>query len=70
MAPLPPPGPVRFVVRWDAQGVPEATAEVDGAAIARAGAGAEELWPWEPAPEQPWDPPAPDLPDDGWFSRG
>lgn len=70
VAPLPPPGPVRFVVRWDAQGVPESAAEVDGAAIAAAGAGAQELWPWEPEAEQPWEPSQPDLPDDGWFSRG
>lgn len=70
VTPLPSPGPVRFVVRWDARGVPETTAEVDGTAIAAAGATAQELWPWEPAVDEPYQPDEPDLPGDGWFSRG
>lgn len=69
--PLPPPGPVLLVLRWDAQGLAETAVEVDGSLIAAAGARAEELWPWEPerlpADEEA---DAPARPQEGWFAQG
>ena len=46
--PLPPDGPVTFVVSWAEHGVAEARAELDGAAIGTAAARAVTLWPEEP----------------------
>jgi hypothetical protein len=69
LSPLPPPGPVRVVVRCDPLGIPETTTEVDGAAIAAAAAGVVELWPWQPPLEpDPAGPPPPDVPPDSWFA--
>ncbi len=49
--PLPPDGPVTLVVSWPAQGIEEARAELDGAAIRAAAQRAVTLWPEGPAPE-------------------
>jgi hypothetical protein len=46
--PLPPDGPVTFVVSWMEHGVAEARAELDGAAIGAAARRAVTLWPEEP----------------------
>jgi hypothetical protein len=46
--PLPPEGPVTFVVSWAEHGVTEARAELDGAAISAAAGRAVTLWPEEP----------------------
>jgi hypothetical protein len=46
--PLPPPGPVTLVVSWPRQGIAEARAELDGAAICQAAQRAVILWPDEP----------------------
>lgn len=43
--------PVTLVVSWPAQGIEEARAELDGAAISAAAQRAVTLWPEEPAPE-------------------
>ena len=49
--PLPPEGPVTFVVSWLEHGVAEARAELDGAAIGEAAQRAVTLWPEEPESE-------------------
>jgi hypothetical protein len=49
--PLPPEGPVTFVVSWAEHGVDEARAELDGAAIGAAARRAVLLWPEEPESE-------------------
>lgn len=49
--PLPPDGPVTFVVSWLAKGVAEARAQVDGAAIREAASRAIEVWPDDPDDE-------------------
>lgn len=46
--PLPPEGPVAFVISWLERGVPETRAEVDGGAILEAARRAVVLWPGEP----------------------
>jgi len=46
--PLPPEGPVTFVVSWLEHGVAESRAELDGAAIGEAARRAVDLWPAEP----------------------
>ena len=67
--PLPPEGPVRFVVRCSEMGIPETSTELDGSAIRAAAAGVVTLWPWEPPSfEEPPEPPPPDLPRDSWFA--
>ncbi len=71
LSPLPPEGPLRFVVRCAELGIPEASVVLDGTAIRRAADDVTTLWPWEPLPgygdHEP--PPPPDLPDDSWFAR-
>ncbi|WNV75837.1 hypothetical protein [Geodermatophilus sp. DSM 44513] len=71
LSPLPPDGPLRFVVRCDELGIAETVTELDGTAIGRAAARVVTLWPWEPPPEygdhEPL--PPPDLPADSWFAR-
>jgi len=69
LSPLPPEGPLRFVVRSDLLGIGETSVELDGAAIRRAAEGVVVLWPWEPPPrhEPPTSPP-PDVPPDSWFA--
>jgi hypothetical protein len=57
--PLPPEGPVTFVVSWPEHGVAEARAELDGAAIGAAARRALILWSEEPESE----------PDDGYAWR-
>ena len=42
--PLPPPGPLRFVVLWEDAGIEETAVEVDGQAFVDAAAEAEALW--------------------------
>ena len=48
VSPLPPEGPVIFVVSWPEQGVTETRAELDGATIREAARRAVLLWPEEP----------------------
>jgi hypothetical protein len=43
--PLPPPGPLVFVCRWQEQGIEETRFEVDAGAILAAASGSEPLWP-------------------------
>ncbi|RBY92368.1 hypothetical protein DQ244_08890 [Blastococcus sp. TBT05-19] len=70
LSPVPPPGPLRLVLRCDDLGIQETTVELDGAGMARAVDDVVELWPWEPprSPD-PEPPPLPDLPADSWFAR-
>jgi hypothetical protein len=51
VSPLPPEGPVTFVVSWPEHGVAETRAELDGAAIREAAGRAVMLWPEEPESE-------------------
>jgi hypothetical protein len=72
LAPLPPEGPVTFVLRCDALGVAETSTVVDGDVIRRAVADVVTLWPWG-RPALMDDIPAPlppDLPAGSWFSGG
>jgi hypothetical protein len=48
VSPLPPPGPVTFVVSWLRYGVGEVRADLDGTAIGEAAGRAVILWPEEP----------------------
>ena len=67
LTPVPGDGPVTFVCRWDAMGVPESRHVVDGGELAAASARAVVLWP--PAPDEPEDELyEPDLPATGWFA--
>lgn len=43
--PLPPAGPLVFVVKWPAMGIPESRTEVDSGSILGAAEQAEVLWP-------------------------
>jgi hypothetical protein len=67
--PLPPPGPLRFVVRCPDLGIEETSTEFDGAAVRRAAEGVTELWPWtppRPAADERGLPP--EVPGDSWFA--
>lgn len=71
VSPLPPPGPLLVVVRWDAQDLPETVVELDGGAIAAAGAACQQLWPWEPERSDDFEQQQEALrPTSGWFSQG
>jgi hypothetical protein len=48
--PLPPPGPLRVVVEWPAEGVPLTNVEIDGAALTAAAGDADVLWPDDDGP--------------------
>ncbi|WP_051807810.1 hypothetical protein [Actinoplanes subtropicus] len=67
VTPLPPDGPVTFVLSWPGFGMPESRTEVDGALIRAAGARSVRLWPERPGYEPPEPPPTP-RPSSGWFS--
>jgi hypothetical protein len=43
--PLPPPGPLAFVVQWPAKGIPETWQQADAGSIREAAERAEVLWP-------------------------
>jgi hypothetical protein len=69
LSPLPPEGPLRFVVRCPELGIAESVTELDGSAIRRAADGVVELWPWEPPAEhRSSEPPPPDVPPESWFA--
>jgi len=68
--PLPPEGPLRFVLGCAALGIEETSTVLDGAAIRRAAADVVTLWPWSPPDRDRPPPPAPDLPSGSWFSGG
>jgi hypothetical protein len=70
LSPLPPEGPVRFVVSCGGLGMEETTTEVDGTALRRAAEGVTTLWPWMPPDFGERPPPPEDLPDDSWFAGG
>jgi hypothetical protein len=68
MSPLPPDGPLTFVVDCAALGVTETSTVIDGSLIARAAAGVVTLWPWNPPDHgDHGPPPPPDLPAGSWF---
>ena len=46
--PLPPPGPVAFVVEWPSEGIELTRHEVDAAPILEASKGSTTLWPESP----------------------
>lgn len=46
--PLPPPGPLAFVVRWNDAGIPQTRREIDAELVIEAAARSETLWPQEP----------------------
>lgn len=66
--PLPPDGPVAFVVRWPAVGATESRVELDGGAIRAAAAHSRTLWPPQPPEAQP-EPTPPPRPTSGWFAQ-
>jgi len=67
VSPLPPDGPVTFVMAWPAFGVTESRAVVDSAPIRAAAGQALTLWPPQPTPEP--EPPAQlPRPATGWFA--
>jgi hypothetical protein len=70
--PLPPEGPLRFIVRSPELGIEESSVVLDGAAIRRAAEDVLVLWPWTPPPEfgEPEAPGPPDIPADSWFAGG
>jgi hypothetical protein len=68
VAPLPPEGPVAFVLAWPGFGMPESRTVLDGAAIRAAAARSHILWPPQSAPE-PREPPSPPRPSSGWFAE-
>jgi hypothetical protein len=69
LSPLPPDGPLRFVVRCPELGIEETVTELDGSALRRAADSVVTLWPWEPPPEhRQVEPPPPDVPPGSWFA--
>ena len=70
LSPLPPEGPLRFVVRCAELGVEESSVVLDATAIRRAAEDVVTLWPWAPPPEHRHAalPRPPDVPSDSWFA--
>jgi len=67
VSPLPPEGPVTFVLSWPGFGMAESRTEIDSAPIRAAAARSVHLWP-EQAGYEPPEPPPPPRPSTGWFS--
>jgi len=67
VSPLPPEGPVTFVLAWPAFGMPESRTVVDSAVIRAAAENSQQLWPPQPAATPP-EPPPPPAPSSGWFA--
>ena len=68
VAPLPPEGPVTFVLAWPTFGIPESRVVLDSAAIRAAADRSQLLWPPQPIREPP-EPPSPPRPSSGWFAE-
>jgi hypothetical protein len=68
VSPLPPEGPVTFVLAWPAFGIPESRTVLDSAAIRAAADRSQLLWPPQPAIEPP-EPPSPPRPSSRWFAE-
>lgn len=68
VAPLPPDGPVTFVLAWPRFGIDETRTQVDGGLIRDAGARSEVLWPPPPRVEA-GEPAPPPRPATGWFAQ-
>jgi hypothetical protein len=68
MSPLPPEGPVSFVVAWPSFGIPESRTVLDSAPILAAAGRAQLLWPPQP-PMEHLEPPTPPGPSSGWFAE-
>jgi hypothetical protein len=67
--PIPPEGPLRFVLRCVPLGIEDTVTELDTSPFRSAAQRVEVLWPWTP-PEQRErpPPPPPEVPSDSWFS--
>ena len=68
VSPLPPDGPVTFVLAWTAFGMPESRTVLDGATIRAAAERSLLLWPPQPDTERP-EPRLPPHPSSGWFAE-
>jgi hypothetical protein len=68
VSPLPPTGPVTFVLAWPAFDIPESRTVLDSAPIRAAADHSQLLWPPQPA-EEPAQPPPPPRPSSGWFAE-
>ncbi len=68
VAPLPPHGPVAFIVSWPAFGVTESRTELDGGAIRGAASRSVTLWPPQRG-APPREPTPPPRPTSGWFAQ-
>jgi hypothetical protein len=69
--PLPPDGPLTFVVNCGALDIAETSTVIDGAPIAQAAASVVTLWPWSPPDfSDPGPPPPPEIPAGSWFAGG
>jgi hypothetical protein len=69
VSPLPPEGPLTFVLAWPGFGLPESRTVVDGGAIRAAADRSQLLWPPQPDME-PEELPPPPRPSSGWFAYG
>ena len=67
VAPLPPDGPVTFVLAWPAFGMPEARTVLPGDIIRAAADRSQLLWPPQP-PAEPLRRTPPPRPSTGWFA--
>ncbi len=68
LAPLPPAGPVTFIVTWPSFGMAESRATLDGGAVLEAAPRSQVLWPAQPTAEHP-EPAPPPRPPSGWFAE-
>jgi hypothetical protein len=68
VSPLPPAGPVTFVLAWPSFDLPESQTVLDSAPIRAAAERSQLLWPPQPATEPEEPPPLP-RPSSGWFAE-
>jgi hypothetical protein len=68
LSPLPPEGPLTFVISCGALGIPETSTVVDTGPIRRAASDVVTLWPWTRPDYGDRPPPPPDVPEGSWFA--
>ena len=68
LSPLPPPGDLRLVCAWPAQGVRDTFTPLPGDRILEAARRVTLLWPWEPEGHEVAEPTYPEIPEGSWFA--
>lgn len=68
LSPLPPPGDLRLVCAWQAEGIADTFTALPTDRILDAARRVTQLWPWEPEEHDVMEPTYPEIPAGSWFA--